>query len=121
MKKPASNVPGIPFNFDWIPLMLDPDLWELNKFVPLRRVKLVSFYALSMAVFAGIICLISYIGVGIQTSFTATSTWTFSLVILGLGCCFGVIYGVGVLFDFNKFKRQYEQEEHQSTKVDESS
>lgn len=120
MKKPASNAPGIPFNFDWIPLALEPDLWNLERFVPWRRTKMVSFYALSMAAFAGIICLVGYVGVCIKTGFDAAQTWVVPLALWGGGCFFGVIYGLGVLFDFKKFKRQYEQEK-QNTKINESS
>jgi len=84
--------------------------------------KLFSLYALSTAVFVAILFLVCILGIGFLNSLNAKMMWPSLLTIFGgMGFVFGIFSGLATLYDFNKFKRQYEQEKHQSTKVDESS
>ncbi|WP_179106938.1 hypothetical protein [Variovorax sp. KK3] len=72
MKNPEFNVPGFPYNFDAIPLWIEPDLWNLEVNVHWRRSKLVLLYGLSMIGMATAIFLPIFLYLGVSSGFDST-------------------------------------------------
>jgi hypothetical protein len=94
--KPDSSSPGVPFNFDAIPLWLKPDLWDETKVVRCRGLFFILLYTLSALVFVGIIA----IPVGIYKGKDAAGTT--ALIWLALSLPGGVLLGLAACWDFNR-------------------
>jgi hypothetical protein len=89
--KPRTNVPGIPFNFDYLPLLIEPNLWDESQSVSWRGPKLVLLYALSMGVAGGLIfvpLLLWARGHG-NSGIVLVVMWAIQVVLLGGG--FGLV------------------------------
>ncbi|WP_143684644.1 hypothetical protein [Variovorax sp. KK3] len=108
MKKPELNIPGVPYNFDAIPLWIEPALWDIATAVRFRRTKIAAFYCLSGIAATTVVCLPMYLWLGISNGFSSTRAlgiwlpWAMSIA-------FTPVYGLGVLWDFVKAKREAER------------
>jgi hypothetical protein len=95
--KADSNAPGSPFNFDFIPLLLYPDVWDETKVVKLRGLWFIFLYTLSTITFAACIF--------VPIAFF--KPWKTTLIIgLIFGLLFGPFLGLAVWRDFANGKRK---------------
>ncbi len=73
--KPDSTPPGVPFNFDAIPLWLKPDLWDESKTVRCRGLLFIVLYTLSVAAFMAILAVPAGIYKGADMMLTTVLLW----------------------------------------------
>jgi len=113
--KPDSNLPGVPFNFDTVPLWLKPDLWDETKTVRCRGLLFILLYILSAAAFGGIIAVPVGIYMGVDTMGTT------ALVCLAVSLPGGVLLGLGTWWDFTRASRRLAVEAASMAQAKESS
>jgi lysylphosphatidylglycerol synthetase-like protein (DUF2156 family) len=92
--KPDSNVPGVPYNFDAIPVLLKPDLWDETKNIRFRGLLFVLLYTLLAAAFVAILA----VPVGFYKGRDAAGVT--ALIWLVLSLCLGIPYALAVWWDF---------------------
>lgn len=102
--KPDSNPPGVPFNFDVIPLWLKPDLWDETKDVCCRGLLFIALYTISVATFAAII----FVPIAFYKGTHAVGTT--ALVWLALSLPVGVLVGLAGWWDFTRASRRISAE-----------
>ena len=98
--KPDSNSPGVPFNFDAIPLWLKPNLWDETKMVRCRGMLFIALYTLSFSAFMAILA----IPVGIYKGVNETATTV--LVWIAVSFPGGVMLGLAAWWDFTRARRR---------------
>jgi hypothetical protein len=113
--KPDSNSPGIPFNFDAIPLWLKPDLWDETKAVRCRGLFFVALYTLSAAVFVAIIA----VPVGIYKGKHMIGTT--ALIWLAFSFPGGILLGLAAWWDFVRASRKIAAEAASAPQVEKPS
>jgi hypothetical protein len=101
--KPPKN-PGLPFNFDTIPLWLKPDLWDESSSVRFRGLFFVVLYTISMGAFDAIILIPVWIYKGAEAGGVTIAVW-FCLTIVA-----GVPIGLGCWWDFIRECRKLQAE-----------
>ena len=97
--KPDSTAPGIPFNFDAIPIWLKPDLWDETKVVRYRGLLFILLYTLSAAACVAII----FVPIGFYKGRYAMGTT--ALIWFFLSLPGGLFVGLAAWWDFVRRSR----------------
>jgi hypothetical protein len=113
--KPSPNPPGIPFNFDAIPLWLKPDLWDEAKKVRCRGLLFVVLYTLSAAAFGAILFVPAGIYKGKDMMGTTALVW------LALSLPGGLVLGFASWWDFVRGCRKIAAEAANAPQVEKPS
>ncbi|WP_143042553.1 hypothetical protein [Variovorax sp. YR752] len=108
--KPDINIPGYPFDFNAIPLWIEPNLFKFDLLIPWRRTKIAIFYALSAAVGNGLVFLLLFVLVGIVHSFEGKAALALFVIWAISSGVLAPLTGLAVLWDFTKAKRKHEEE-----------
>ena len=102
--KPNSTPPGVPFNFDTIPLWVRPDLWDEATNVKYRGLWFVCLYTMSLGTFAAMI----FFPLGL---FFAKPVIVTTVVWLTLSIVTGIPFGLAVWWDFTRESRKIAAQE----------
>ena len=101
--KPNSNYPGSIFNFDAIPVWIQPDLWDETKTLRFRGLWFVLLYALSMATFSALI----FVPIGIYFAYSGSNDPKVTLVLwLVTTVVLGSLLGLATWWDFARKCRE---------------
>lgn len=100
--KPDNNVPGMPYNFDALPLLILPELWDEGKKVKGRGAWFVFLYTLSIVVFG----IFAFIPVALYCFLGGSKISSIASLWFGFHFLAGGLTGFAVWRDFVRASRK---------------
>lgn len=106
--RPDNYVTGMPYNFDALPLLILPDLWNEEKNVPWRGAWLVLLYTLSVFVFG----IFAFIPIGLYCVLGRSNMSSIAALWFGFHFIGGILMGFAVWHDFVRARRKLRAQEN---------